>query len=192
MAHAMTAPATWYPQANPGGQMSYALRQNVVLWIRSRQIAGVAAVYAEEQYTEPFDDRGISGDNHTANVWIDSPDDSEDREAYTGPDNRGGKLVHFTVEAHVDHFTYAAEAPDDDEQDFLRIVDALRDCLRGPGRDLGRQDLYLSAGEYPRQGGITFAKNRTVLVSITGGSSAYRSGVLTFTVSQYLNDPTAE
>lgn len=188
----MTAPATWYPQANPGGQMSMALRTNVALWIRSRQVMGVAAVYTEEQYTEPFDDRTISGDNHLANVWLDVPDDAEDRLAYTGPDNRGGKLVHFTVEAHVDHFTYAAEAPTDDETDFLRIVDALRDCLRGPGRDLGRADLYLSAGEFPRTGGLTFVKNRTALISTQGGSSAYRSGVLTFTVSQYLNDPTAE
>lgn len=188
----MTAPATWYPQANPGGQMSWALRVNVALWIRSRQIMGVAQVYTEEQYTEPFDDRTISGDNHLANIWLDVPDDQEGRLAYTGPVNRGGKLVHYTVEAHVDHFSYAAEAPPDDEQDFLRIIDAIRDCLRGPGRDLGRQDLYLSAGEFPRETGITFQKNRTVLISAAGGSSAYRSGVLTFTVSQYLNDPTAE
>lgn len=188
----MTAPATWYPQANPGGQMSFALRQNLALWLRSRQIMGVARVYTEEQYTEPFDDRTISGDNHTANVWLDVPDDAEDREAYTGPNNRGGKLVHFTCEAYVDHWTYVPEAPSDDESDFLRIVDAIRDCLRGPGRDLGRSDLYLSAGEYPRQGGIIWHKNRTALVSTApGGSSAYRSGVLTFTVSQYLNDPTA-
>ena len=185
----MTAPTTWYPQANPGGEMSYALRENLALWLRSRQIAGVVNIYPEEQYTEPFDDRTISGGNSTANVWLDVPSDSEDRAAFTGPGNRGGKLVHFTCEAHVDHFVYAAEAPSDDERDFLRIVDALRDCLRGPGRDLGRQDLYLSAGEYPRAGGISWQKNRTVLVSISGGSSAYRSGVLTFTVSQYLNDP---
>jgi hypothetical protein len=151
----MTGPNV--PTQNPGGQPRRSTRVALCQWIEAQQIRGLAHVYPSRSAQVRFDDwPGGAGADFAALAKILTWDDSENREAYTGPTGRGGKLLNYQVGLQVIHQSYN---PDDNqtgeaEDDYDRTVDALKDALRGPGRDLGRPEVILHVGEWPRVGGI--------------------------------------
>lgn len=179
----MTQP--WYPNPNPGGQTRRLVRTTIANWIDAQRIQGLDHVYRSKPVEWQFDQYPHTGLGFAALVGVRLPTDSEDRAAYTGATDPGGKMYHAPAELHVVHWTLEQDlAQDDDasEDDYDRIIDALKDCLRGTGRDLGRPDVVLGAGEYPREGGITSTHDEPV----NDNGSVLRSGVIAFDVTLYM------
>lgn len=181
----MTQP--WFPSPNPAGQNRALVRRTVANWIIAQRIGNVAHVYDSLPPQWRFDAWPSTGTGFAALVAVRiGPDpDVEDRLAYTGPRDPGGKLVHYPVQLRVRHWTYELDDAQDSsasEDDYDRVIDALKDCLRGVGRDLGRPEIVLSAGEWPREGGIAHTPEEPV----DDGGSLLRAGVVSFNVSQYL------
>lgn len=180
----MTQP--WYPNPNPGGQTRRLVRTSIANWVDAQRIQNVDHVYRSSPAPEwQFDQYPHTGLGFAALVGVAIPTDSEHREAYTGATDPGGKLYHASAELHVGHWTFDPDlAQDDDasEDDYDRVIDALKDCLRGRGRDLGRPDVFLAVGEYPRIGGIT-SQNDPPLYD---NGSVLRTGTIAFTASLYM------
>lgn len=170
---------------NPAGQHRRLIRTTIAQWLTAQRIRGLDHVYRSAPPTMLFEDyrTGVQDYSCLATVALDT--DSEDRAAFTGPTDPGGKLIHYGVQLFLVHRSYTPGELDwaDDEDDYDRIYDACKDALRGHGRDLGRSDVVLQAGEYPRVRGITGRHNPPVPVD---GGAVDRWGVLSFTVSQYL------
>lgn len=176
----------WFPSPNPGGQNRALIRRAVANWIIAQRIQGVDHVYAAVPTVWQFDAYPQTGTGYGTLVapWI--PDDSEDRTAYTGSRDPGGKTVHYPVELRIRHWSYTVDDAQDSEasqDDIDRVIDALKDCLRGRGRDLGRPDVILAAGERPREGGITSHQEEPVTDQ---AGSVLRVATVSFNVSQYL------
>jgi hypothetical protein len=115
------------------------------------------------------------------------PSVTEERAASTGPDNFGGKLAHYETELELH---YLSGNPDNWQAavfDFWRIVDALKDCLRGAGRDIARPDVILQVGEYPREQSIS----DQIEDPISADGGIYITGTLSFIVSQYMQQQPA-
>jgi hypothetical protein len=179
----MTQPQFLSP--NPGGQNRRLVRTILANWIIAQRIAGIDHVYLAKPMEWRFEAWAHTGTGFGALVAVRLSDDSEDRTAYTGPTDPGGKTVHYAAELRIKHWSYELDDAQDDpasEDDYDRIVDALKDCLRGPGRDLGRPEIVIAAGEWPRQGGITSHHEEPIV----NEGSVLREGTISFTVSQYL------
>jgi hypothetical protein len=178
-----------YPSPNPGGQNRKLVRTALAEWLTAQRIRGLQAVWAAVQGPDRVDWEavavGVSGPRCQALIRI--PRATEAREALTGPGNFGGKMVHYETELELH---YLSGLPDDWEaaqDDYDRIVDALKDCLRGAGRDLARPEVVLQVGEYPREASIT--DDHDDPIDSDGG--IYITGTLSFTVSQYLQQQPA-
>lgn len=176
---------TWNPSPNPGGQNRKLIRTTLKAWIDAQQVAGLDFVYPGEPSEWQFDDKRRAGSGYACLVGIVIAHDDEDRTAYTGPADPGGKMAHYDVDLIVRHITYNADEAsggitDEDERD--RVIEALKDCLRGQGRDLGRPDVVLAAGEEPRQAGIS----TTYDPMSVDGSIVWRDATISFRVSQYI------
>lgn len=179
----------WYPAPNPGGRNRELVATAVGEWIMAQHIGGLDTVnlvpIGPDRVAWEEQAIGTSGPRCQAVVTI--PRVSEDRAASTGPDNFGGKLAHYETELELH---YLSGEPQDWQAatfDFWRVLDALRDCLRGAGRDLSRPDVILQVGEYPREGSIT----DSVDDPIEAFGSIYITGTLSFTVSQYMQQQPA-
>jgi hypothetical protein len=177
----------WYPNPNPGGQTRRSVRTMLADWINAQRILGLDHVYRSKPVGDAgwqFDAYPHTGRGFGALVapWL--PTDSENRTAYTGAVDRGGKMFHTPAELHVRHRSYDPDSAQDSEgseDDYDRIIDALKDCLRGPGRDLGHPDVILAVGEWPREANITSSHEEPVVDS----ESILRVGVITFYVTLY-------
>jgi hypothetical protein len=179
----MTRPQ--FPSPNPGGQNRRLIRTILAEWVVAQRIGNVAHVYPSVPPEWRFDAWPSTGTGFAALVAVRVGVDTEDREAYTGPGDPGGKLVHYAAELRIRHWTYELDDAQDStagEDDFDRVADALKDCLRGQGRDLGRPEIVLHAGEWPREAGITFTPDEPV----NDDGSILRAGTLSFGVTQYL------
>jgi hypothetical protein len=180
----------WIPSPNPGGRNRELIIRAVAEWIMAQHVLGLDAVQCTPRGTDRVDWEadavGTSGPRCVGILLV--PRVSEDRVAGTGPVNPGGKLAHYETELELH---YLSGEPDDWEAatfDFYRIVDALKDCLRGSGRDANRPDVVLQLGEYPREGSITDDLDDPV--SADGG--IYCTGTVSFTVSQYMQAQPAQ
>jgi hypothetical protein len=180
----VTAPQ--FPSPNPGGQNRRLIRTILADWVIAQRIGNVAHVYATVPTVEwRFDAWPTTGTGFAALVAVHLGPDTEDRAAYTGPVDPGGKLVHYAAELRVKHWAYELDDDQDStaaQDDFDRVADALKDCLRGRGRDLGRPEIVLHAGEWPREAGLTF----TPAEPVDDNGSILRAGTLSFNVTQYL------
>lgn len=170
---------------NPGGQNRRLVRTTIAQWITAQHIRGLDHVYRSEPPEYLFEMYRTGSLDYSCLAAVCLTEDSEDRVAFTGPTSPGGLLVHYTAQLFIKHRSYTPGELDwaDDEDDYDRIYDALKDCLRASGRALGRPDVILQAGEWPRVRGKTGRHDPPVLVE---GGACDRWGTLSFTVSQYL------
>lgn len=175
---------SWYPSPNPGGQNRRLVREAVAEWITAQHVGGLQRVWSAAQGPDRVDWEAVAvgtGDPRCqATVTI--PRVSESRTAGTGPTNPGGKTAHYDVELELQYLSALPMEWADAIDDFDRIVDAVKDCVRARGRDLGRPDVILQAGEWPKDGSITDEVDEPV--NIDGG--IYITGTVYFTVSQYM------
>ncbi|HCT79270.1 MAG TPA: hypothetical protein DGT23_22455 [Micromonosporaceae bacterium] len=174
----MTAP-------NPAGQYRQMMRETLQEWLTAQAIDGVAEVYPGDLREIPWDEHLMSNPDTACVVIINLPRTTEDRAAGTGPTDRGGKDRHYSVELEVTHRGMDAEDGwEDSRNDYDRIIDALLDCLRGSGRELGRPDVVFQIGEWPRSAGIVDEHDEPFLIEDAG--VVERRGVISFTLTQYL------
>ena len=141
----MTAP--WVPAPNPGGSNREFIRKITAQWISDAAISGIANVYPGLPRLQLMDEG--PGSLYRCNVAVHVADIGESREAWTGPTDPGGKDAHYSVELTIKHRCLSIEGDDwrQAEDDHDRILDAIKDRLRGEGRDLGRPDVVLQAGD---------------------------------------------
>lgn len=172
---------------NPAGEHRRLMRNALADWLTAQQIPGVAHVFASHRPSYDLDEFVRSGDEvGVALVLVALPGESEGRAAYTGPADAGGKDVHYDAELHVTHRGFGADNWEAIEDDYDRIADALKDALRGRGRDLGRPLAVFQVGEWPKERGITAQHEDPV----EGDGYVDRQGVISFVITQYLQPST--
>lgn len=183
----MTAPN--FPLNNPAGQNRRAMRHYLVDWISAQRIRGLNLIYASRGAEIRFDDAPGGSPDFAAMAKVMAFDASEDRAAMSGPVDAGAKIIHYAVTLQVVHRSYNPDdnQSDEGEDDYDRIIDAIKDSLRGVGRDLGRPDNVLQIGEYPRQRNIVDRSDRPILLD---GGTTQRSGIISTTITQYLRPNT--
>jgi len=169
-----------YPSANPGGEDTWLVRQALHDWLEAQSLPDVTSIELTLQPALYFDE--FAGSGEACMLLIDLPDDEETRGALTGPDDPGGKDVHYTAMIQIRHRGFSADGWADSQRSYDRVKDAVKQALRGVGRDLGRPDVILQVGEWPKEQGISH--NRGEIVEADGLVDHF--GVITFTVSQYL------
>lgn len=179
----------WHPSPNPGGRNRELVAKALSEWIMAQHIGGLNAVQlvpvGPDRVSWEAEAIGTPGPRCQAIILM--PRATEDRVAGTGPVNAGGKMAHYEIDLELH---YLSGEPDNWEAatlDFYRIVDALKDCLRGNGRDLARPDVILQVGEFPREQSISDELDEPI--SVDGG--IYISGTISFTASQYMQQQPA-
>lgn len=175
----------WFPSANPGGNDRKLVRWALADWIDAQRIDGIDHVYRSKPTVWQFDLYPHTGTDFSCLIAATLGLDSEDRLAVTGPIDPGGKLVHYNAALLINHRSVVpddSQESSDSEDDYDRIVGALKDCLRGNGRDLGRPEVILQIGEYPRVGGIRHKPDPP----IQDGDTTVRTGRIDFQITQYL------
>lgn len=174
----------WTPSPNPGGENRKGVRYAVKDWFDALRIPGVGHIYPGMENVLHFEDHPSGGGHPDCEclVLIDLAEDLESREAYTGPDNPGGKMIFYRIELEIHHRGNNADDWAGAHDDYDRIIDAFKSGLRAEGRNLGRPDVYLTAGEYPR--GSTISVQSDPVADSNG--VAVRRGIISFQVTQYL------
>lgn len=177
---------TGYQPPNPGAALRRTVRESLAGWIAMAHIPGVTRVYGHWPVAGiRWDGWPGAGTGFAAQVWVRLGDDTEAIEALTGGDDRGGNLLHVPVDIVLAHQTYslddAAESPAS-EDDRDRVYDAVKDCFRGEGRAVGRPDVFLSVGFWPRERAMAGTHTEPVMV----GESVCRVSTLSITASAYL------
>lgn len=149
----MTQP--WTPAPNPGGRNREFIRKTVAAWIDSGNITGLGYIYPGTP-PEGVLDENQPGSLYRSVLFVHAGDISEDRAASTGPADPGGKVAHYSIMLTLGHRCTSVQVADwwQAEDDHDRILDAVKDRFRGAGRDLGRPDVVLQAGDWPAQGSI--------------------------------------
>lgn len=174
----MTTP--WYPSANPSGEHTWLMRNALKEWLDAQAIPGVGSIQLTLQSVNYFDEHTGSGD--ACMLLINFPDETEGRGAYTGPDDPGGKDIEYTTEIHIRHRGLNEDDWEASQRSYDAVKDGIKDALRGKGRDLGRPDVILQVGEWPRTAGIVHRMQDPV----SADGCTDRWGVVTFTITQYL------
>jgi hypothetical protein len=166
---------------NPGGQNRRLVRTAIANWITAQHIQGLDHVYRSKPPEVSFTDYVTGTAAYRCNAYVFLPSDEETRYVLTGPVLPTGKLIHYRAELEVWHRVYEMSEQDwdDAEDDYDRIIDAVKDCLRAGGRQLGRPDVVFSVGEY-RQGIMTEHAPPVIL----DGGTAQRNGTVIFEVTQ--------
>lgn len=173
-----------YPSANPGGEHNWLIRQAIKEWLDAQHISGIDTVHLTLRPVNDFPDSATSYETGCAcYIFIDMADDYEDRETLVGPNNPGGKMIVYAVNLHVVHRGFDSDDWEGSQRDYNRVIDAVKDCLRARGRDLGRPDVVLQAADWPRSHNVVHQPSPPV-----GGDDGTvdREGVISFSVSQYL------
>lgn len=172
----MTAPS------NPGGQNRRLVRTALAQWLTAQRIQGLDHVYRSRPPETALDLYRNGAAPYSCQAWIKIPRDGEGRLVKTGPVLPTGKIIHYSVILEIWHKSYEPGELDwaDDEDDYDRIYDALKDCLRAGGRQIGRGDAIVTVGEF-REG---LAGDHADPVEDNG--AVERSGVLSFVVTQVI------
>lgn len=175
-----------HPSPNPGGEHNWMVRTAVRDWIDAQNIPGLSRIFRTLNASRDWDEADTDDLGCMALAWIHIPREIESRAALVGPDNPGGKDITYDVELHITHLSAdpSVTGEEDAQRSYSRLVDRLKDTLRGSGRDLGRPDTILQAGDWPRDGGIE-ARHAEPEHDEESGYT-YRSGQISFVVSQYL------
>jgi hypothetical protein len=176
---------SWYPAQNPGGQNRSTTRNALASHIMAQRIPGLVAVLASRSADVRWDSYPGGDPDFKAIAKITGYDASEDREAYTGATDAGGKLAHYAVTLTVFHQSYESDNDQNGsaEDDYDRTIDGIIDALRGTGRDLGRPDVVLMVGEWPRAAGIRVRSNPPLQ---TDNGGWIRTGLIMFNITQYI------
>ncbi|HEX5997267.1 MAG TPA: hypothetical protein VFY84_19175 [Jiangellales bacterium] len=145
----------WTPAPNPGSAGRALIRHIVADWLTAGAIPRVLNVYPGQPMEELWE-AFPAGTQFGALVGVHVSAAGESRSAYTGPTDPGGKMKHWEVRLDVHHRAYDIEPGpwDAGEDDYDRVFAALEDRLRAEGRCLGRPDVILQAGEWPREDSI--------------------------------------
>lgn len=184
----MTTPLPWIPAPNPGGNYRTLVRRALQQQIEANSIPGLDAVRASDPGPERVAGSARGGNSQfAATLCLRIADDSETRTATTGPIDRGGKMAHYEVEMTLYHFTFDEGDWDAGQDDYERIIGLALDCLRGPGRDLGRPDVIVQVGEWPRE--QSFHTHHEAPMDY--GGTIMRMGTTGFTVTQYMQQQPA-
>lgn len=181
----MTQP--WIPSPNPGGNNRRLARHAAKNWLEAQRIDGLVRVIPTDPGPDKiqWEDGWFSSGAYVAQLTIAIPSDSEDRLAYAGSNDPGGKLLHLEMDFGLWHSGGEPGEWEASEDDYDRIVESIKDGLRGAGRDFGRPDVVLQVGEYPRTGGIRSDHEPAVAVD----AGILRRGTISFTYTQYLPSP---
>lgn len=165
---------------NPGGQSRRMVRTALAQWLMAQRIQGLDHVYRSRPPEAALDLYRTGDAAYSCQAWIKLPKDSEQRLVKTGPLLPTGKIIHYNVDLEIWHKSYVPGELDwaDDEDDYDRIYDALKDCLRAGGRQIGRPDAIVTVGEF-REG-----LDGTHGDPEENNGAVERSGVLSFTVTQ--------
>jgi len=165
---------------NPGGQNRRLVRTALAQWLTAQRIGGLDHVYRSQPPDAALDRYRNGAAAYSCQAWIRLPDDDEKRLVMTGPVLPTGKIIHYLVHLIIWHRSYEPGELDwaDDEDDYDRIFDGIKDALRAGGRQLGRPEVVLSAGEY-REG----LRGKHAEPELVDGA-VDREGVLSFYVTQ--------
>lgn len=172
------------PAINPAGQHRRETRTAIAQWLTACRIRGVDHVYPSVPPEYKFELWRTGTVDYSCLVGVQISMDSEDYTANVGPGQPGGNLVHYNVKLHLRHrsFTPGEQDWSDDEDDYDRIVDGIKDGLRR-ARDLNRPDVFLTAGVWPRVRSIVAQHDDPYM---TEDGPVDRWGVISFNVGQYL------
>jgi hypothetical protein len=167
---------------NPTGQHRRLMRTALAQWITAMRIQGVDHVYRSEPPEAALDQYRNGAAPYSCQIWIRIQDDAETRLSKVGPDLPTGKIIHYETQLLIWHRSYEPGELDwaDDEDDYDRIYDALKDCLRGNGRHLGRPEAIFSLGEI--RSGLAGHHDGPA----TDGDAVDRTGTLRFTITQVI------
>lgn len=172
-----------YPSANPGGRHTQLVRTALCDWLGAQQIAGLNEVYPSLRPSVDWDNQTQSAAGCCAIVYVHLANSEERRVANTGPEDPGGKEIIYDAELRIVHRGWYVDGWDDAQDDFDRIGDALKDGLRGRGRDLGRPDNILAAGDWPSA--IVYRTAEPVFDEEQG--TVDRTGSIFFDIYTYLS-----
>jgi len=169
--------------ANPGGQNRRLVRTALAQWLMAQRIQGLDHVYRSQPPTAALELYRTGEATYSCQAWVTIPDDGEGRYVQTGPVLPTGKIIHYSVVLEIWHRSYEPSEQDwaDDEDDYDRIYDGLKDCLRAGGRQIGRPEALLSVGEF-REG---LAGRHGGPETVEGGA-VDRAGSLSFIVTQVI------
>lgn len=181
----MSQPVLWTPLPNPGGQGRRFMRTILQQHLTGLHIPGVDKIYRGMPVELVYDT--AAGSLYACLVGLHIADISETRGAQTGPADPGGKDAHYTTTIYMWHRAFAGDETgpggwEEAEDDHDRILDALKDGLRGANRDLGRPDVVMQAGEWPREGSITSATQEPYF----NAGVRDQWSTITFTITQYM------
>lgn len=160
------------------------VREAVKEWLDAQRIQGIDEIRRTLLPISDFDDNATQNDLGCACfIYIEMGEDYENRAALVGPNNPGGKEILYEVRLMVRHRGFDQDDWEGSQRDYNRIVDALKDCLRARGRDLGRADAgIIQAGDWPSIRGIVHSPGE----AIDAGGMVDRWGQVSFQVTQYL------
>lgn len=172
-----------YPSANPGGEHRRLIRTAVKAWIDAQEIPGIEEIRPTLRPDNDFSPIANAETGCSAFVYIDVGEDIEGRAAVVGPTNPGGIEINYTVNLLIRHRGFDPDDWEGSQYDYDRIVDRLKDCLRASGRNLGRPDVILQAGDWPRDRTKVHTPSEPIA---DDAGFVDRWGQLSFQVLQYL------
>lgn len=175
-----------HPGGNPGGEHRWSVRVALKNHVDAQNVPGLVELYPVLSPARDWDEAMVDDLGCMALAFIHMPNDAESRAASVGPDNPGGKDITYDVELRVMHLQSddSLTGWTDGQRSYDRLIDRLKDCLRGEGRDLGRPDIIFQAADWPRDGGIVHKTDEPQHDEESGFT--YRNGSLFFVISQYL------
>lgn len=176
----MTLPA--YPSANPGGEDTWIMRQALHDWLKAQRLPGVTSIQLTLQPMNFWEE--FTGSGGACMLMIHVTGDREQLVTSVGPDNPGGREVHYSFEVHIKH---RGTDPDDwagSQRAYDRVKDSIKQALRGQGAAIGRPDVVFQAGIW--DDGIQHTSAEPAVNQ--DGGYVDRWGMVAFTISQYLPD----
>ena len=166
---------------NPGGNNRRLMRTAIANYVTAQHIQGLDHIYRSLPPEITFTEFVTGTAAYRCQAYVQIPRDEEKRYVLTGPTLPTGKLIHYEAVITVVHRVYEISDEDwaDAEDDYDRIIEALKDCIRAQGRQLGRPDAIFSVGEFG-QGIMTEHSSPEML----DGGTAQRDGTVRFEVTQ--------
>lgn len=166
---------------NPGGQNRRAIRRALAAWLTAQHIQGLDHVYSSRPPEVDFTEYVTGTSSFRCDAYVFLASDEETRLTLTGPVLPTGKIIHYRAVFEVWHRVYELGDQDwaDAEDDYDRIIEAIKDGLRAQGRTAGRPELIFSLGEF--RSGIT---TQHALPEMLDGGTAQRNGTVEFEVTQ--------